>query len=85
VKLWFIVAVMLGVYSDGTQDVYIFEQPKQGNLYSAGECKSFVRDNPLPIMRAIADEFSGRPIQKVICVSEENVKRFMEERNLDVL
>ena len=76
---------MLGVHSDGTQDVYIFEQPQQGNLYSARECQSFVRNNPLSIVRAIADEFSGRPIQKVICVSEENVKRFMEERNLDVL
>ena len=86
VEAWFIVAVMLGVHSDGTQDVYIFEKPKEhGHFHSSMECRDFVRDNPIPIIKALAKQYGGRPIQKVICVPEENVKKFLVEQNLKEL
>ena len=86
VETWFIVAVMLGVHSDGTQDVYIFEKPKEhGHFHSSVECRDFVRDNPIPIIKALANQYGKRPIQKVLCVHEENVKKFLVEQNLKEL
>ena len=86
VEAWFIVAVMLGVHSDGTQDVYIFEKPKKhGHFHSSVECRDFVRDNPIPIIKALANQYGKRPIQKVLCVHEDNVKKFLVEQNLKEL
>ena len=86
VEAWFIVAVMLGVHSDVTQDVYIFEKPKKhGHFHSSVECRDFVRDNPIPIIKALANQYGKRPIQKVLCVHEENVKKFLVEQNLKEL
>ena len=74
IETWFIVAVMLGVHSDGTQDVYIFEKPKEhGHFHSAVECRDFVRDNPIPIIKALVKEY------------EENVKKFIERKDIDDL
>ena len=85
-ETWFAVAIMLGVHSDGTQDVFIFEQPKEhGHFHSSVECRNYVRDNPLPFIKALASQYGPRPIEKVICVPEENVKRFITELNIDAL
>ena len=85
-ETWFAVAIMLGVHSDGTQDVFIFEQPKEhGHFHSSVECRDYVRDNPLPFIKALVGQYGGRPIEKVICVSEANVREFIEERDLDAL
>ena len=86
IETWFIVAIMLGVHSDGTQDVYIFEKPKEhGHFHSSMECRDFVRDNPIPIIKALAKQYDGRPIQKVMCVPEENVMRFIKEQDISNL
>ena len=86
IETWFAVAIMLGVHSDGTQDVYIFEKPKKhGHFHSSVECRDFVRDNPIPIIKALANQYGKRPIQKVLCVHEENVKKFLVEQNLKEL
>ena len=86
IETWFAVAIMLGVHSDGTQDVFVFEQPKEhGHFHSSVECRDYVRDNPLPIIKALANQYGSRPIQKVLCVPEENVRQFIEERDIDAL
>ena len=85
-ETWFAVAVMLGVHADGTQDVFIFQHPKEhGHFHSSMECKDYVKDNPLPIINALVKEYGPRPIQKVLCVPEKNVRQFIEERDLDAL
>ena len=86
IETWFAVAIMLGVHSGGTQDVFVFEQPKKhGHFHSSVECRDFVRDNPIPIIKALANQYGKRPIQKVLCVHEENVKKFLVEQNLKEL
>ena len=86
IETWFAVAIMLGVHSDGTQDVFVFEQPKEhGHFHSSMECRDFVRDNPIPIIKALANQYGSRPIQKVLCVPEENVRQFIQERDIDFL
>ena len=85
-ETWFAVAIMLGVHSDGTQDVFIFQQPKEhGHFHSSVECTDYVRDNPLPFIRTLATQYGPRPIEKVLCVPEENVKRFITELDIDAL
>ena len=49
------------------------------------ECREFVRDNPIPIIKALANQYGGRPIQKVLCVPEENVLKFVEEQDISNL
>jgi hypothetical protein len=86
VEGWFIVAIMAGIYSDGTKDVFIFQEPKEhGHFHSSVECREFVRDNPIPIIKALANQYGRRPIQKVLCVPEENVLKFVEEQDISNL
>ena len=86
IETWFAVAIMLGVHSDGTQDVFVFQQPKEhGHFHSSVECRDYVRDNPIPIIKALANQYGSRPIQKVLCVPEKSVRQFIEERDIDAL
>ena len=86
VKAWFIVAVMSGVYTDGTNDVFIFNNPQDhGHFHSSMECKDYVKDNTISIVKALLNEYGPRPVQKVLCVPEKNVRQFIEERDLDAL
>ena len=83
VETWFMVAIMLGVHADGTRDVFIFEHPKEhGHFHSAQECKTYVRENPMPIINTLAKHYDKRPVERLLCVPEENVKRFVEKRDL---
>ena len=85
-ETWFAVAIMLGVHSDGTQDVFIFQQPEEhGHFHSSTECKQYVQDNSLSDIKALVIEYGPRPIEKILCVPEKNVRQFIEERNLDAL
>ena len=55
-KAWFIVAVMSGVYTDGTKDIFIFNNPlEHGHFHSARQCKDYVKDNPLPLIKALVE------------------------------
>ena len=86
-ETWFAVAIMLGVHSDGTQDVFIFEQPKEhGHFHSSVECREYVRDNPLPIMKALVNQYgTNRPFEKILCVHEKNVEKFLVEYDMKEL
>ena len=85
-ETWFAVAIMLGVHSDGTKDVFIFQQPEEhGHFHSSTECKQYVQDNSLSVIKALVIEYGPRPIEKILCVPEKNVRQFIEERNLDAL
>ena len=43
-KAWFIVAVMSGVYTDGTKDVFIFNNPlDHGHFHSSHTVSKFYR------------------------------------------
>ena len=75
VKAWFIVAIMSGVYADGTKDIFIFEHPKDhGHFHSSATCQKFVGDNPFPIMKALVNQYGDRTPEKIMCVPEEGVE-----------
>ena len=86
VETWFAVAIMLGVHSDGTQDVYIFQKPEEhGHFHSSTQCRDYVRDNPVPIIKALTNQYGNQPLEKILCVPEENVRKFIEGQKLDAL
>ena len=85
-EAWFIVAIMSGVYEDGTKDVFIFQEPQEhGHFHSSLECRDHVRNNPVPIMQALTDQYANQPLEKILCVPEENVRKFIEGQRLDAL
>ena len=83
---WFIVAIMSGVYEDGTKDVFIFQEPQEhGHFHSSTDCRDHVRNNPVPIMTALSNQYGNQPLEKILCVPEENVRKFIEGKKLDAL
>ena len=80
IKAWFIVAVMTGVYSDGTKDIFIFQHPlDHGHFHSSTMCQKFIGDNPFKIAKALVQEFGNSPPEPLICVPEEPIEMFMEQ------
>ena len=66
VKAWFIVAVMTGVYSDGTKDIFIFEQPKDhGHFHTSAMCQKYIGDNPFKLVKALVREYGKKEGEKV--------------------
>ena len=53
VKAWFIVAVMSGVYTDGTKDIFIFQNPPDhGHFHNVATCQKFIGDHPFKLAKA---------------------------------
>ena len=85
-EAWFIVAIMSGVYEDGTKDVFIFQEPQEhGHFHSSTDCRDHVRNNPVHIMTALSNQYGNQPLEKILCVPEENVRKFIEGKKLDAL
>ena len=81
VEAWFAVAVMLGVYENGMQDILVFKQPKHGHFHSVTECKDFVKNNPEPLVKTVWKFYGQRPVERVICVNEDVLKKFIAHNN----
>ena len=80
VKAWFIVVVMTGIYSDGTKDIFIFEQPKDhGHFHTSAMCQKYIGDNPFKLVKALVNEYGDRSPEKIMCVPEETIESFMEQ------
>ena len=80
VKAWFIIAVMSGVYTDGTKDIFIFQNPPDhGHFHNIATCQKFIGDHPFKLAKALIREYGNRPPEQIMCVPEETVKLFMQE------
>ena len=81
VEAWFAVAVMLGVHDNGMQDILVFKQPKHGHFHSVTECKDFVKNNPEPLVKTVWKFYGQRPVERVICVNEDVLNKFIAQNN----
>ena len=70
---WFILVVMMGTYSDGSKDTYLFYKPE---LPSLKVCQEYVYQESDDIKRRMMIEFDGKSIDKVFCISEKKLKQF---------
>lgn len=72
---WFIYVIMVGMYSDGTQDTYLFTNPV---LPSLETCQEYVFKNSNAIRMQMMTEFDGKTIERVFCIEEEKLKKYLE-------
>lgn len=72
---WFVYVIMAGLYSDGTQDTYLFTNPV---LPSLEACQEYVYVNSNAIRMELMTEFDGKSIERVFCIEEEKLKKYLE-------
>ena len=42
-------------------------------------CQKFIGDHPFKIAKALVQEFGNRPPERIVCVPEKTIEKFMEE------
>lgn len=77
---WFIYVIMVGMYGDGTQDTYLYTQP---TLSSLEECQRYVYQQSNVIRQDMMIEFDGKQIEKVFCIEEEQLKKYLKSTQGD--
>jgi len=78
--MWLVYVIMLGMYSDSTQDTYLYTNPTHNSLE---ECQAWVYNNANVLRMDMAVEFNGKPIEKIFCVEQESFKKFLESQQGD--
>jgi len=81
VEAWLAVAIMMGVHSDGMQDLLVFKQPKHGHFHNVQECTDFVNKNPEPFIRTMWKFYGQRPVERIVCVRREKLKEILAQQN----
>ena len=74
---WFVLVVMLGMNTDGTQDLFIYNEP---TLDTLDQCQQYVYQAGPSIRRHMWTEFDGRDIERVYCIREDKLKLFFESQ-----
>ena len=72
---WFILVVIMGTYSNGDQDVYLYSKPVMESLDA---CQTYVYEQSAVIRKDMMIEFEGRPIEKVFCMREDKLEKFLD-------
>lgn len=72
---WFIIVLMLGTYSDGSKDTFLYFQPE---FESVEDCKEYVYDYASEIRKQMMIEFQGKSIEMVYCVREDRIKDVLQ-------
>ena len=59
---WFVLVMMMGMYSDGTKDVYVYNDM---GLKSLEECQLWVSVSSRALRQDMMNKFDGKSIEKV--------------------
>ena len=76
---WYIYIIMVGMYSDGTKDTYVYTEPTLPTLEA---CQEYVYKNSHHLRMNMMKEFDGKQIQQVFCIEEEKLKNRPENWRL---
>ena len=71
-----VVVLMTGMTPTGSQDLYIFTDPK---FETIAECQTWSQGNVPAIVWNVQKEYGNRPPEQIMRVPEETVKLFMQE------
>jgi len=71
---WYVFVLLIGLYADGTQDTYLYTEPSHESLET---CQSWVQSNASGIRRDMMVQFGGKSIDRVYCMREDKLKRFL--------
>lgn len=72
---WFLVAIMATMHPGGDVEVFMFTEP---TFESVEQCLAYPQTNSQAIIRKLAEEFKGAPIQNLLCATEEQIKKAFE-------
>lgn len=75
-KMWFLVALMMGTADGGSADFYVFQKPY---FNSDVQCIEFVKENNYMIYTKLTEEFPGRGLQNLYCVPQDGVEKLLKE------
>ena len=70
---WYILIIMMGMYSDGTQDTYVYTTP---TLPSLEACQQYVYQQSDVLRQDMMIEFDGKSIERVFCIEEKKLEQF---------
>ena len=69
-----VVVLMTGMTPTGSQDLYIFTDPK---FETIAECQTWSQGNVPAIVWNVQKEYGKRPIKQIYCMREEMLKDFL--------
>ena len=72
---WFIVVLMMGGFSNGDRDTYLYFKPE---LESLEHCQAYVTKHAAEIQAQMLLEFNGNGIDTIYCFREDRIKDFLE-------
>ena len=82
-NLWYLVAIMFGIQSDGKLDVFLFKEPRNNpGFESKKTCELFVSGNAYLVVERLKENYGERPIRQLLCVPQVDVERFLEANGL---
>jgi len=73
---WFILVLMLGTFSDGSKDTFLFFEPE---FDTVEQCQEYVYRQAPEIKRQMMIEYQGKPIDMVYCVREDKLKKVLQQ------
>ena len=72
---WFILVLMMGTFSDGSKDTFLFFEPE---FDTVEQCQEYVYRQAPEIERQMMIEYQGKPIDTVYCVRENKLKEILQ-------
>ena len=72
---WFILVLMMGTFSDGSKDTFLFFEPE---FDTVEQCQEYVYRQAPEIKRQMMIEYQGKPIDTVYCVRENKLKEILQ-------
>jgi len=73
---WFILVLMMGTFSDGSKDTFLYFEPE---FDTVEQCQEYVYQQAPAIKRHMMIEYQGKPIDTVYCVREDKLKKVLQQ------
>ena len=73
---WFILVLMMGTFSDGSKDTFLYFEPE---FDTVEQCQEYVYRQAPEIKRHMMIEYQGKPIDTVFCVREDKLEKLIEQ------
>jgi len=73
---WFILVLMMGTFSDGSKDTFLYFEPE---FDTVEQCQEYVYRQAPEIKRHMMIEYQGKPIDMVYCVREDKLKKVLQQ------
>jgi len=77
---WFILVLMMGTFSDGSKDTFLYFEPE---FDTVEQCQEYVYRQASEIKRHMMIEYQGKSIDMVYCVREDKIKKVLQQPGQD--